>query len=602
MCPRQTEALFAALRVAFERQQLEATAAVAMTWLSRTQPLRLVPDIPARPSIMRSASLALGPPMDAADEASGRGEEEGPVSSSRGHRRGSQMVLSNDFHSSEVLDIYPMWPFERRTPGTASVGASESTDWELISRPSSTMTMETEDSDTEMAEESFVAAEPLEGRWPHARRGLLLVGTQGGRYGIAGHSNVKGRVLVMTANRSADRVSMHMVAQAKLSEPVLSVCAYKGDRIIAATPSHLVAFQLTAGRLKKLQHQLFRNGLRSVTSDGSIMCLRDNVNGAMLFSHNSVTGFRPLASCLVPRPLNCSLPCFSWPSDPGGSCRPTVVAVDAKGWARVMMGLFWECSPEDNIFDMALADLGPCLHLQPGDLLFRGVFGTRRLQGGSWLACTVLGGVQVLRSLDTSIYAVLAALEAAMRRNPATAPPCGPPPLCPPSSSCSHPNVLPSPAPPPLCPSAQPIATAAPSEFRVLCAASQPLPQAPGFLGDLVIQAPGTTGPSHDVGDPVSPQSPPAAVAPAAVSWPSPQPALSPSLVLPELPGPPVTAIDGDLLATALALPPDLQQQLLDDMRLEAEEGSPLALVAAHFRSSLATAMDILYNVLCDLI
>lgn len=71
-----------------------------------------------------------------------------------------------------------------------------------------------------------------------------------------------------------------------------------------------------------------------------------------------------------------------------------------------------------------------------GDLTFRGIFGTRQPAGRSWLACTALGGVRCLQTLDAALAVVLAAFEAAMRRHPLTAPPCGPKPsLATPSTS-----------------------------------------------------------------------------------------------------------------------------------------------------------------------
>lgn len=54
-----------------------------------------------------------------------------------------------------------------------------------------------------------------------------MVGTRGGPHGILNHPSVGGRVLVLTLRRIGDAVTMHMVAQVKLREPVLSACAYE---------------------------------------------------------------------------------------------------------------------------------------------------------------------------------------------------------------------------------------------------------------------------------------------------------------------------------------------------------------------------------------
>lgn len=86
--------------------------------------------------------------------------------------------------------------------------------------------------------------------------------------------------------------------------------------IVVATPKHLVVLELAGCRLKKLHHKLFRTRLLSVTVDDLVICVRDEVNGAMLFRHSREYGLQLIGTCLLPHPLNTAAPFQFIPGDP----------------------------------------------------------------------------------------------------------------------------------------------------------------------------------------------------------------------------------------------------------------------------------------------
>lgn len=85
---------------------------------------------------------------------------------------------------------------------------------------------------------------------------------------------------------------------------------------MVATPKHLVVLELAGGRLKKLHHKLFRTRLLSLAVDDLVICVRDEVNGAMLFRHSRESGLQLIGSCELPHPLNAAAPFQFIPGDP----------------------------------------------------------------------------------------------------------------------------------------------------------------------------------------------------------------------------------------------------------------------------------------------